>query len=149
MARTTDERALVWPHQLMHERCQANCQSFSEKLVEAVNKTNGSVILYFFGVHLLPQQDHIRLIDKVEAAEIKRPKCAERCHDVMFDDRPRRLVEQACETNWPRGFLHWQSTNDGPNFIFGEVMINPYKTDGPDRAPVLRSYPRFHQNDQK
>ena len=62
-----------------------------------LHETDRPVVLEVCGSVVLPQQDHERVVEEVEAPGVERPKCVERTDDIVFDDRPSHLVEQTGE----------------------------------------------------
>lgn len=71
---TSDESALVWPDQLLHEQSQPGGEYFGEEFSEAMNQTYRPVVTDLSWELFLLKQHDVGLVDEIQASAIKEPK---------------------------------------------------------------------------
>ena len=120
---TSDESALVWPDQLLHERSQPGGEHFGEEFSEAMNQTYRPVVTDLSWELFLLKQHDVGLVDEIQASAIKSPKSMERAHDVRLDNVPCCAVEQASEAVRPRRTVDRYFLDCPPNLLLLKANI--------------------------
>ena len=115
-----DERALIFHHQIIQHGRQSLGKALSHQFTETVYEAYGPVVSDLQRVIFLPQQYHEGVIEVIKASSIFGPERVQSNQDVVLDNFPSLLVEQASESVRTRCLVTWQLNNDGSNLFLGE-----------------------------